>query len=138
MELSDAQFEAFVREGIERIPERFRREMENVVFLIEDEPSAEKLRENGVPLGGALLGLYEGIPLTERGSLYGDEPTLPDTITIYKKPTLDMAGSDVEAVRTIVIDTVWHEVAHYFGMEEDEVEARERTGTNRSSADGSA
>jgi predicted Zn-dependent protease with MMP-like domain len=129
------EFEALVEEGYEKLPEWVRKKIDNVAILVEDEPSDEDRRQQGLGPEETLLGLYKGLPLTERGELYGIGMTLPDTITIYKEPTLDMADEECppeasdeeyrECVRKIVADTVWHEFAHHFGMDEHEVRMRE-------------
>ena len=118
------EFEAFVEDGVQAIPQGFRTRIKNVAFLIEDEPTLTQRRENGVAPHQTLFGLYEGIPRTARGEGYGGM-VLPDRITIFKKPVEEAAQSRAE-VRDIVIDTVWHEVAHHFGLDEDAVERRER------------
>lgn len=118
-------FEKLVNEGVEAIPEKFREKIKNVAFLIADYPTEKQLKENGVPEGDTLLGLYEGIPATERGEYYGMGETLPDRITIFQKPIEEEADGDAEKVREVVKDTIWHEVAHYFGMSEKEVGERE-------------
>jgi predicted Zn-dependent protease with MMP-like domain len=130
-------FEQLVEEGYEKLPEWVREKISNVAILVEDEPSAEDRKLQGLPDDETLLGLYKGVPLTERGDLYGVGMTMPDTITIYKLPTLDMADEECppdaddeayrEHVRRIVADTVWHEFAHHFGMDEHEVQMREET-----------
>ncbi len=139
------EFEQVVGEAFELVPEKFRSKVKNVALLIEEEPDAETLRENGLNEGETLLGLYKGIPNTERGSEYGVGVTLPDTITLYRKPILDVAaresGVEVEwgeptepakkRIRAIVRDTIWHEIAHYFGMDEFEIGGREEDGTNQ-------
>lgn len=120
-------FEQLVEEGITRIPAAFREHIQNVAILVEDAPEAQTVREQELdPEQDTLLGLYQGVPHTERGPEYGVGETLPDTITIYQTPTEEMADGDHEAVRRIVADTVWHEVAHHFGLDEDAVHARER------------
>lgn len=128
------QFEQLVEQGFERLPEWVQKKISNVAVLIEDEPSAEDRQLQGLGEDETLLGLYKGIPLTERGEMYGGM-VLPDTITIYREPTLDMAEEECpseaseeeycECVRKIVADTVWHEFAHHFGMDEHEVQHRE-------------
>ncbi len=128
-------FELLVEEGFARLPEKFRKKIKNVAFLVESEPSEEVRKEVGLSDHETLLGFYRGIPATARGEGYGVGGTLPDTIFIYQKPTEDEAyelvglpASDEvfrETVRKVVADTVWHEVAHYFGMDEDAVSARE-------------
>lgn len=132
--MNDTDFERLVAEGIDAIPERFLKQLENVAIVIADEPSDEQLRHNGITDGSTLLGLYEGIPLTERGDLYGVGIVLPDKITIFKLPTLEEAQGDEMEIRKIVTETVWHEIAHYFGYDDEEIEAREDAGTNHSAA----
>jgi predicted Zn-dependent protease with MMP-like domain len=127
--MTDERFEELVSEGIEAIPERFLARLKNVAVVIADVPTKEQLEENGIPEGDTLLGLYEGIPLVERGENYGGL-VLPDKITIFKLPVLEEAGSGEDEVRRVVKETVWHEVAHYFGYGDDEIEEREKEGTN--------
>ncbi len=93
---------------------------------MEREPSRETLRKNNVQSGWTLFGLYEGIPLTDRGNYYGVGETLPDRITIFQKPIEDAAGGNQENIKKIVHDTVVHEVAHHFGMDEPTVRNWER------------
>lgn len=132
LSMSDADFEALVAEGIAAIPERFLSRLENIAIVIADTPTPEQLAYAGLSEGDAmeLLGLYEGIPLPERGAEYG--MVLPDRITVFKLPTLDEAEGDRERVREIVRDTVWHEIGHYFGYDDAAIEAREDAGTNHS------
>jgi predicted Zn-dependent protease with MMP-like domain len=134
--MTDDEFEQLVEEGYEKLPEWVREKIDNVAILVEDEPSEEDRRQQGLGPEETLLGLYKGLPLTERGDLYGIGMTLPDTITIYKEPTLDMADEECppeasdeeykERVRGIVADTVWHEFFHHFGASEAEVQRREQ------------
>ena len=107
------------------IPEKFRAKIKNVALLVEDEPSEEVRRRDGLGEGETLLGLYHGIPNTARGDSYGIGPTVPDTITLFKTPIEEAAGNDAEEVRKIIAETIWHEYAHYFGMDEGEVRLRE-------------
>jgi predicted Zn-dependent protease with MMP-like domain len=96
--------------------------MRNVAIVIADKPTPIQRRENNIKRGEVLFGLYEGVPQTERG--LEDFPMLPDKITIFKKAILD-TYSDPEDIRQCVENTVWHEVAHHFGMDEDEVAQEE-------------
>lgn len=121
--MTDERFEALVSEGIEAIPERFLKKLENVAVVIADMPTTEQLKENNISDGETLLGLYEGIPLIERGEAYGGL-VLPDKITIFKLPVLDEAGADENEIRRVVKETVWHEIAHYFGYDDEEIEER--------------
>jgi predicted Zn-dependent protease with MMP-like domain len=106
------EFDRMVERAIAAVPARFRRRMRNVVVVVEPEP----------PRPG-LLGLYEGRPMTERSVSESFLP--PDRITIFQGPHERMAR-DERHLEKIVRDTVWHEVAHYFGMDESQVRAAER------------
>jgi len=128
------QFEQIVAEEFPKaIPEKFQSHIKNVVFLIEDQPSEETRKIEGLGPHETLLGYYKGVPITERGDYYGVGSTLPDTITIFQLPIEHEAlrvaqedGVDMEqAVRTVVRETIWHEVAHYMGMDEGTVSKRE-------------
>lgn len=130
--MTDETFEQLVAEGIDTIPKRFLDQLHNVAIVTADKPTREQLKSNGIEDDSTLLGLYEGIPLTSRGDLYGMGEILPDKITIFKEPILEEAGDDPERVREVVRDTVWHEIAHYFGYDDDEIEKREDAGTNHS------
>jgi len=118
-------FDALVEEGFLLIPEKFRAKIRNVALLVEDEPSEEIRKQEGLSEHETLLGLYQGIPNTVRGDSYGVGPTLPDTITLFKLPIEEAAREDGEDVRKVIAETIWHEFAHYFGMDEDEVRFRE-------------
>jgi predicted Zn-dependent protease with MMP-like domain len=113
------RFEELVRGAIDSIPRRFRVHMENVAVVVEDEPSAELLDEMEIEPPGTLFGLYHGTPLPERPWGYGN--VLPDRITIYQRPILEACQSEDEIVATIG-ETVIHEVGHYFGLSEEELE----------------
>ena len=133
--MSEYEFEQIAEGEWARMPERFKREIVNVALLIEDEVSDEIRTLEGLEAGDTLLGLYQGIPLTERGSEYGVGMTMPDTITLYRLPILEeaeeMDRAFRDAVRIVVRETLWHEVGHYFGLPEHEVNEREDEGTNR-------
>lgn len=141
------EFEKLVAEAFDLVPEKFRSKVKNVALLIEAAPDGKTLKENNVPEGDTLFGLYKGIPLAERGEGYGVGATMPDTITIYREPILAAAAHESgvgemvawgevftepakKRVKRIIRDTIWHEIAHYFGMDEFEVEEREAEGTN--------
>lgn len=119
--MTDEQFEALVAQGIDDLREDVRKRMQNIAIVIEDEPTRDQLWENSVEDGGTLFGLYEGVPQTERG---GESPLLPDKVTIFKKPIL-AAYTDLEDIRACVSNTVWHEVAHHFGLDEEAVALEE-------------
>ncbi|OGY99140.1 MAG: hypothetical protein A2945_04235 [Candidatus Liptonbacteria bacterium RIFCSPLOWO2_01_FULL_52_25] len=124
--MNQKDFKKLVAEGFEALPERFRALVKNVAIIVEDEPSAAVRAEEGLAEDETLFGRYVGIPHTERGDSYGIGATLPDVITIYQKPTEEEAEGNHARIREIVCDTVWHEIAHHFGMDEPEVRERER------------
>ena len=119
------EFETFVAEGFERLPEWVRAKIKNVALLVEDESSQEDREAEGLADDETLLGLYKGIPLSARGEQYGVGMTMPDTITLYQLPIEEAALEDSKDVRDVVADTIWHEFAHHFGMDEHEVRERE-------------
>ena len=106
--ISDERFEELVVEAIDSLPDWVRDAMDNVSILIEGRPPP------GQP---GLLGLYHGVPLSQRGNHYSN--VLPDTITLYRASILAVAGRDEERVRKQVTRTVAHEVAHHFGISDD-------------------
>ncbi len=133
-------FERLVVEGFEQLPQWVREKIKNVALLVEDEPSREDREVEGLGDDETLLGLYKGIPLSARGEEYGVGMTMPDTITLYQLPieeaveeeltTYDVVNNDIvsrykEVIQRIVTETIWHEFAHHFGMNEREVRERE-------------
>jgi predicted Zn-dependent protease with MMP-like domain len=121
--MSPNEFDRLVAAAYARIPARFRKRLKNIALVVEGEPSAEQLARGRVGRGSTLLGLYEGRPLTTRSVF---EPfAMPDRITIFQGPHERMAHGP-EQLAKLVEDTVWHEVAHYFGMNELQVRAAER------------
>jgi predicted Zn-dependent protease with MMP-like domain len=117
-----AAFERLVSEAVMLIPRRFRREIGNLALVVEDEPSEELLEAMEIEPPDSLYGLYEGTPLTERAWAFGN--TLPDRITIFQRPIEDDC-EDEDEVRAVIGETLIHEVGHYFGMSEEEIEAIE-------------
>jgi predicted Zn-dependent protease with MMP-like domain len=105
---------------LDRLPRRFREQLRNVEFVVEERPSVELLRTEGLdPRRDTLFGIYQGVPLPERSAL--DPPLLPDKITIFSEP-LRESFPDLEELRAQIRLTVLHEIAHYFGMDEDQIE----------------
>jgi predicted Zn-dependent protease with MMP-like domain len=113
------EFKALVEEAIDTIPPRFAREIKNVAIVIEDDPSDELLDEMEMGPDETLLGLYQGIPLTERGGSYGN--VLPDRITLFQHTIEEECDDDEDEIVVAVGETLIHELGHYFGMSEDEI-----------------
>ncbi len=107
IEVSDERFDELVDAAFDAIPEELTRRLDNVVLFIEDEAPADE---------PDLLGLYDGVPLTERDTQYG--AVLPDRIFVYRRPTLAICDSEADVVHEIGI-TVAHEIAHHFGIDDD-------------------
>jgi len=116
-------FDQIVERALRNIPARFRSRMNNVAVVVEEEPAPTQLKARGVSPGSTLLGLYEGRPLIHRSVF---EPFyLPDRITIFQRPHERIARNR-EDLERLVEETLWHEVAHHFGLNEREVRAAER------------
>ena len=124
-EVTEDEFEEAVRRGIECIPARFRDQIDNVAFCMQDEPDAGQrasMVQSECRGRRELLGLYSGIPLSKRGADYGGYSSMPDMITVFKGPHERMAWSK-ESLFENVRKTVVHEVGHYFGLDEDQLRA---------------
>lgn len=125
--MNDLDFEALVVRGIESIRPDLRALMDNVAIVIADHPTPEQKSQNDAEDGGMLFGLYEGVPLPDRG-IEGIQ--IPDKITIFKEPILALYATP-DDIAACVENTVWHEIAHHFGYEEEwiakEEERRGRT-----------
>lgn len=122
----ELDWEQMIADGIAALPDKFRDKIQNVALLLEDEPSSEVRTREGLGPHETLLGLYQGIPLSQRGDGYGIGITMPDTITLFRQPILDEARGDPTRVARVVKETIWHEFGHYFGLDEDEVRLREK------------
>ena len=116
------KFQRLVDEALVGIPANFREAMRNIAIVIEDEPSRDTLEEVGIEPPDTLLGLYQGTPLPERHWAHGN--VLPDKITLYQRPIEEESEDDADLVVAIG-ETLIHEVGHYFGLSEEEIEAIE-------------
>lgn len=123
MKLSRREFEALTHRAIKRLPRKFRRRMENIAVVVEDWADATTLEEMGIEPPDTLYGLYRGTELPRRDSSYGN--VLPDVITIYQGPIQEDCET-IEEMEEVVIDTVVHEVGHYFGLDDERLEELEQ------------
>lgn len=121
-QVSQKQFEDLVADALDALPTRYQEKLNNVVIVVEDDPSPEQRSKLNLQHGASLFGLYEGIPLTRRGNNYS--MVLPDKITIFKNPS-EASAEDAKDLREQVRHTVWHEVAHYYGLDHIDIHARE-------------
>jgi predicted Zn-dependent protease with MMP-like domain len=113
------QFRRLVSEAIDTVPREFRKHLDNIAIVVEDEPSDELLDEMEIEPPDTLFGLYQGIPLPQRQWAHGN--ALPDRITLFQGPIEDYCETDEDVV-TEIGETLIHEVGHYFGMSEEELE----------------
>lgn len=120
MKLDQKEFDDIVARAIRRIPDEIRKHLENIVISVRRRPSSDLLADIGLPPDELLFGIFEGVPLSERSVL--DPPLLPDTIAIFQEP-LETACTSRDELEEEIRITVVHEVAHYLGMTEEELEA---------------
>jgi predicted Zn-dependent protease with MMP-like domain len=118
IEVSDETFESYINEAMDSLPEQRIANLKNVLISFEDVPTPAQLVANRIGPHQTLFGLYEGIPLTARGSGYN--LVLPDKITLFKLP-LQAASDSLESLKEHVRHTLWHEIAHYYGLDHDRI-----------------
>ena len=119
MTLSDEDFDRLISKAMDELPQEYIKGLDNVAILYADDPDEyqrEKARLDGRSL---LLGLYEGIPLTKRGSGYTF--VLPDKITLFKNPLLAVSEDNEERLFDQIKRTLWHEIAHYYGLDHEHI-----------------
>ena len=118
--VSRHQFERLVAEAVATIPEPLRSRLENVAVVVEEEPTRATLARLGMSENDRLLGLYDGIPLTDRGDWYNLVP--PDRIVIFRRPIIEICRGPDE-IREQVARTVLHEIAHFYGIDDKTLES---------------
>jgi predicted Zn-dependent protease with MMP-like domain len=119
------EFEEIVDEAFHNLPDVFKDAIDNVEIIVEDLPDAAACRSVKTSQD-MLLGLYQGVPLTQRGSWYGMSPVLPDRITLFRK-NIERVCSGDEEIRRRIYEVLCHEVGHYFGMNERQIRAAMRS-----------
>jgi len=121
--VTHTEFEALVERALRRLPRQFKDRITNVAVVVEDWADDETLEELGIEPPDTLYGLYRGTDLTRRDSSYGN--VLPDTIHIYQGP-IEEDCDDPDEMAELVLDTVIHEIGHYFGLDDDTMEGIEQ------------
>lgn len=111
------EFERLTSKALKRLPREFRSRLDNVIVVVKAVPDKAQVRR----FGPGLLGLYEGVPLSERGAAYSG--AMPDKITLFKD-NIEAADGDEAAVVDRIRHTVMHEIAHHFGIDDDEFIAK--------------
>lgn len=119
IKVTDEQFEDIINQALDSLPPKYVKRLKNVAILSAETPSAQQRKQLNISDNQLLFGLYQGIPLTKRGSNY--TLVLPDTITIFKQPHEQVASSLAD-LQEAVRKTLWHEIAHYFGLDHQQID----------------
>lgn len=127
--ISDQEFDNIISKAMDELPEKYIAGLNNVLITYEDEPSADQRKRLQLRCHDTLFGLYEGLPITKRPAansiLGGNVMSLPDKITIFKNPIIASVGN-IQDFKAQVKHTLWHEIAHYYGLDHDRIHAIER------------
>lgn len=118
IQVDDIQFDAMVTKAMDSLPQEYISGLMNVVITVEDFPTEEQRAQQKLRPWQTLFGLYQGIPRTQRGSGYN--LVLPDKITLFKGP-LEQASNSVAELQEHITRTLWHEIAHYYGLGHDRI-----------------
>jgi predicted Zn-dependent protease with MMP-like domain len=119
MDISDQQFSDIISVAMDELPQQYITRLDNVAITYEDEPTPEQIKRLKLHCDQTLFGLYEGIPLTKRGNNYN--LVTPDKITIFKNPIMHASHGDLSSLKSQVKHTLWHEIAHYYGLDHDRI-----------------
>ena len=122
--IDDQEFEKLISRAMDEMPARYMEQLDNVVVTYADEPDEHQVHKLKLRGDSVLLGLYEGIPLPQRGAGYN--LVLPDKITLFKLPIMAVTRDENDFYKQIK-HTLWHEIAHFYGLDHDrihEIEAR--------------
>jgi predicted Zn-dependent protease with MMP-like domain len=123
LSITDEEFDKIISQAMDELPDEYIQKLNNIVVTYEDEPTPEQHEKLRLRCDQTLFGLYEGIPLTKRGAGYNF--VLPDKITIFKNPILAFSH-DLTSFKAHVKHTLWHEIAHFFGLDHGRIHAIER------------
>ncbi len=117
--MTDVEFDVLITRAMNELPQKYIKGLDNVAIVMADEPTLEQRQKIGVDGQHLLLGLYEGIPLTQRGAGYSF--VLPDKITLFKNSLIASVNNDDDLFEQIK-HTLWHEIAHYYGLNHDRMD----------------
>lgn len=118
MNLTDDDFNHLISRAMDELPQKYIQGLDNVAVVYADDPDLHQIKKSNLQPGRLLLGLYEGIPLTKRGAGYTF--VLPDKITLFKNSILAVSNTP-EALFQQIKRTLWHEIAHYYGLNHDDI-----------------
>jgi predicted Zn-dependent protease with MMP-like domain len=122
LSIADEEFEKLIAEAMDTLPEKYVKGLNNVLVTYEDEPTPVQREELKLHCNQTLFGLYQGVPRTQRGNGYN--MVLPDKITIFKNPILHFSH-DLQSLKAQIRHTLWHEIAHHYGLDHDRIHALE-------------
>jgi len=122
--MTDIEFDVLITKAMDELPQEYIKGLNNVAIVMADEPTLYQQQKIQLDSEHMLLGLYEGIPLIKRGSGYNF--VLPDKITLFKNPILLSSHSEAELFEQIK-RTLWHEIAHYYGLDHDKIDQIQST-----------
>ncbi len=117
--MTDSDFDVLITKAMDELPPKYIKGLENVAIVMSDEPTDVQLNKMNIDSDHLLLGLYEGIPLTERGAGYNF--VLPDKITLFKNSIIQNTNNEEELFECVK-RTLWHEIAHYYGLNHDRID----------------
>ena len=120
---NDDEFSKLIGKALDELPEKYTSKLENVLITYADEPDEYQREKSKLKAHQQLFGLYEGVPMTKRGNGFSGQ--LPDKITLFKLPLFFASGSE-EDFKKRIKHTLWHEIAHYFGLDHDRINELER------------
>ncbi len=121
IQVSEEQFQELINQALTELPGEHVKNIQNVAILYEDVPTPEQRQKLALRNDQTLLGLYEGLPLSQR---QGTTRLLPDKITLFKSP-LESRANDEAGLKKAIRHTLWHEIAHYYGLDHDKIHALE-------------
>ena len=122
LSITDDEFDKLISEAMDKLPQKYIEGLNNVLITYEDEPTPSQREELKLHCNQTLFGLYQGIPRTQRNSAYN--LVLPDRITLFKHPMLRVSH-DMAALKEQIKHTLWHEIAHHYGLDHDRIHALE-------------
>ncbi|MBP9771604.1 MAG: metallopeptidase family protein [Candidatus Pacebacteria bacterium] len=117
------EFDEMVGVAFARLPENIREQVQNVAILVEDVPSEPVREDLALESLTELLGLYQGVPKTDRDN--DAPPLLPDSVTLYKLALEEEAFNSGKDIENLIYETLWHELGHHFGHDEEGIQKRE-------------
>jgi predicted Zn-dependent protease with MMP-like domain len=112
LDITDTQFQQLIDQALTELPGEHAKNIKNVAILYEEVPTPEQRKKLALRHDQTLLGLYEGVPLSQR---QGTSPLYPDRITLFRRP-LQARSDTLEALKEDIKHTLWHEIAHYYGL----------------------